>query len=105
MAELEKVLKVGDLKPGEMVNVEVGLNPVLLGNVNGDYFAVGNTCPHAEFPILEGKGTLDGNEAECPYHGSVFDVTTGEVVQGPAAFALQRYTVRVEGEDVLVGLA
>ena len=105
MADFEKVLKVGDLKPGEMVQVEVALNPVLLGNVNGDYFAVGNTCPHAEFPILEGQGTLDGNEPECPYHGSIFDVTSGEVVQGTAAFALQRYAVRVEGDDLLVGPA
>ena len=105
MAEFEMVIKVGDLQPGEMVKVEVGLNPVLLGNVNGEYFAVGNTCPHAELSILDDKGTLDGNEAECPYHGSVFDVTTGEVVQGPAAFGLQPYVVRVEGDDVLVGPA
>ena len=33
MADFEKVLKVGDLQPGEMVKVEVALNPVLLGNV------------------------------------------------------------------------
>ncbi len=103
MADLEKVIKVGDLQPGEMVRVEVRLNPVLLGNVNGEFFAVGNTCPHAELPIVDDKGTLDGNEVQCPYHGSVFDVTTGAVSQGPAAFALQKYSVRVEGDDILVG--
>ena len=48
---------------------------------------------------------MDGNEAECPYHGSVFDVTTGAVIQGPAAFGLQPYSVRVDGDDVLVGPA
>ena len=105
MADFEKVLKVGDLQPGEMVKVEVALNPVLLGNVDGDYFAVGNTCTHAELPILDDKGSLDGNEVECPYHGSVFDVTTGEPVQGPASFGLQPYSVRVEGDDILVGPA
>jgi nitrite reductase/ring-hydroxylating ferredoxin subunit len=103
MADFEKVIKVGDLQPGEMVRVEVRLNPVLLGNVNGEFFAVGNTCPHAELPIVDDKGTLDGNEVQCPYHGSVFDVTTGAVSQGPAAFALQKYSVRVEGDDILVG--
>ena len=66
MADFEKVLKVGELQPGEMVKVEVALNSVLLGNVDGDYFAVGNTCTHAELPILEDKGSLEGNEAECP---------------------------------------
>lgn len=105
MADFEKVMKVGELQPGAMVRVEVGLNAVILGNVNGDYFAVGNTCPHAELPILDDTGMLDGNEAECQYHGSVFDVTTGEAVQGPAAFGLQPYSVRVEGDDILVGPA
>ncbi|MQG76088.1 MAG: Rieske 2Fe-2S domain-containing protein [SAR202 cluster bacterium] len=105
MADFEKVLKVGDLQPGEMVKVEVALNGVLLGNVDGKYFAVGNTCTHAELPILDDKGSLDGNEAECPYHGSVFDVTTGKPTQGPASFGLQLYSVRVEGDDILVGPA
>ena len=105
MADFEKVLKVGDLQPGEMVKVEVALNGVLLGNVDGKYFAVGNTCTHAELPILDDKGSLDGNEAECPYHGSVFDVTTGKPTQGPASFGLQPYLVRVEGDDILVAPA
>ena len=105
MADFVKVMKAGNLSPGETAQVEVELNPVLLANVDGSYFAMGNTCPHAELPIVDDKGSVEGNEVECPWHGSIFDVTTGEVVQGPAAFAPQKYAVRVEGDDILVGPA
>lgn len=105
MADFEAVLKVSDLPPGEVVKVEVGVVPVLVGNVGGSYFAVGNTCPHAEMPVVEERGELDGEDVECEWHGSMFNVTTGDVTNGPAALPLQRFAVRVEGDDILVGPA
>ena len=105
MADFEAVLKVSDLPPGEIVKVEVGLSPVIVGNVGGSYFAVGNTCPHAELPIVEDRAELDGEVVECEYHGSRFNVTTGAVENGPAALPVQLFAVRVEGDDILVGPA
>ena len=105
MADFEAVLKVSDLPPGEVAKVEVGLTPVIVGNVGGGYFAVGNTCPHAELPIIEDRGDLDGNVVECEYHGSQFNVTTGAVVNGPAMLPVQRFAVKVESDDILVGPA
>lgn len=90
-----KVAKVGELKPGEMKLVEVGDKRILLVNVSGKYHAVEEVCPHAEGPLSEGM--LEGEEVECPWHGSRFNVTTGD--------ALERYTVRVERENILVGPA
>ena len=105
MADFEAVLKVSDLPPGEVAKVEVGLTPVIVGNVDGAYFAVGNTCPHAELPIIEDRGDLDDDVVECEYHGSQFSVTTGAVVNGPAMLPVQRFAVKVEGDDILVGPA
>lgn len=105
MADYETVLKVSDLPPGEVVKVEVGLSPVIVGNVGGSYFAVGNTCPHAELPIVEDRADLDDNLVECEYHGSRFDITTGAVAGGPAVLPVQRFAVKVEGDDILVGPA
>lgn len=105
MADFEAVLKVSDLQPGEVVKVEVGLTPVVVGNVNGSYFAVGNTCPHVELPMVTYRAELDGEVVECEYHGSRFDITTGAVVGGPAVLPVQRFTVKVEGDDILVGPA
>jgi len=38
----------------------------------------------------------------CPWHGGVFDVTTGEVLGPPPGSAVNRYNVRVEGSDIEV---
>lgn len=105
MADFEAVLKVSELGPGEVVKVPYGLADILVGNVNGSYFAIGNTCPHAELPIVESRADLDGEDVECEYHGSVFNVTSGEVVNGPAVLKPQIFAVKVEGDDILVGPA
>ncbi|MDE2803400.1 MAG: Rieske 2Fe-2S domain-containing protein [Chloroflexota bacterium] len=105
MADFEAVLKVSDLPPGGVVKVEVGLTPVIVGNVGGSYFAVGNTCPHAELPMIEDRGELDGDVVECEYHGSQFNITTGGVENGPAVLPVQKFAVKVEGDDILVGPA
>ena len=105
MADFEAVIKTSEVPPGEIVKVECGLTTVLVGNVNGNYFAIGNTCPHVEMPIVEDSAELDGETVECEYHGSLFNVTTGAVEGGPAVLPVQKFAVKVEGDDILVGPA
>jgi len=96
-----KVADLGELSPGEMKSVEVGDDQVLLANVGGDIYACDNLCTHAFAPLAE--GALDGEQVECPLHGSVFNVTTGEVNDPPADESLRVFQVRIEGQDILVG--
>ena len=96
-----KVADVSELSPGEMKYVEVGDDQVLLANVAGTIYACDNVCTHAFAPLAEGD--LDGEQVECPLHGSVFKVTTGEVLDLPAVESLRVFQVRIEGQDILVG--
>ena len=96
-----KVAELGELSPGEMKSVEVGDDQVLLANVGGDIYACDNLCTHAFAPLAE--GALDGEQVECPLHGSLFNVTTGEVIDPPADESLRVFQVRIEGQDILVG--
>ena len=96
-----KVADLGELSPGEMKYVEVGDNQVLLANVAGTFYACDNVCTHAFAPLAE--GALDGEQVECPLHGSVFNVITGEVIGPPADESLSVFQVRIEGQDILVG--
>ena len=96
-----KVAGVGELSPGQMKSVDVGDEQVLLANVAGTIYACDNLCTHAL--ALLADGNLDGEQVECPLHGSVFNVTTGAVVDPPAAESLKVYQVRIEGQDILVG--
>ena len=101
MAEFVKVASVNDLANGDMMLVELDEQRVLLTNVEGDFHAIGEVCAHEEGPLSE--GFLEGHEVECPWHGSLFDVRSGENTGPPASDPVPRYTVRIEGDDVLVG--
>ncbi|MGH7909486.1 MAG: Rieske (2Fe-2S) protein, partial [Thermodesulfobacteriota bacterium] len=44
----------------------------------------------------------EGEEVECPWHGSRFNIKTGEVTAPPAVEGVARYNVRVTGDDIEV---
>jgi nitrite reductase/ring-hydroxylating ferredoxin subunit len=48
------------------------------------------------------EGTLEGFEVECPWHGSKFDIRTGEPTKPPATSAVPKYEVKIEGNSILV---
>ena len=95
-----RVASTDEMPPGVTRRVTVEDRDVLLANVDGNYFAIGNTCTHEEGPLDEGH--LTGCEVECPWHGSHFDLRTGEVKQGPADRPEPRYEVRVEGKNIFI---
>ncbi len=97
-----KVAALGEIPPGKMKSVEIGGDQVLLANFGGTIYACDNLCTHRLAPL--GEGALDGEQVECPLHGSVFNVITGEVIDPPADAGLRVFRVRIEeGQDILVG--
>jgi 3-phenylpropionate/trans-cinnamate dioxygenase ferredoxin subunit len=79
---------------------------ILIANVDGKYYAIGNICTHAGGDLS--KGILDGNIVTCPKHGSKFDVTTGKAVSGPKVLFLRlkikddpSFEVKIKGKDIL----
>ena len=100
MPKFMKVAAVGELKPGENKVVSVDGTEVALFNVDGSFYALGNTCPHRGGPL--GEGYLEGDVVTCPWHGWRFNVKTGHNVIMPAK--VPSYKVKVEGDDVMVSL-
>jgi glycine betaine catabolism B len=96
----EKVANKQDLQEGGLLKVEPGGKPVVLSMVNGKVYAIDAVCSHEGGPLEE--GTLEGYEVECPWHGSKFDVRTGEVTNPPAETPQSVYEVKVENNDILV---
>jgi nitrite reductase/ring-hydroxylating ferredoxin subunit/uncharacterized membrane protein len=92
--EWEAVLGEDELTGGEMRRVEVDGEPALVTRAgNGRICAIAATCTHLGGPLEEGE--REGDVVTCPWHGSQFDVCTGEVVTGPAVFPQPRYESRV----------
>ncbi len=68
---------INDLRPGECARVELPNGEELaVYNVDGEFYATENFCPHKGAPLSE--GALCGNVIECGWHGWQFDVRTGE---------------------------
>uniref|UniRef100_A0A8C5GW37 Apoptosis-inducing factor 3-like n=1 Tax=Gouania willdenowi TaxID=441366 RepID=A0A8C5GW37_GOUWI len=77
----EVVCLESDLQDGQMMEVEVGRQTVLLARTEGKYSAIGNQCTHYGAPLSQ--GVLSGHRLYCPWHGSCFNVLTGDVEEFP----------------------
>ena len=95
-----EVAKVDELEAGEMKPVEAGGRTVVMLNVEGDLYAIDDECTHASCSLSDGY--LEGEVLECSCHGSMFNVKTGAVVQGPADQPVSSYPVHIDGESVYV---
>ena len=97
-----KVALKKEIPAGKMKAVDVAGVSVLLVNVDGEYYAIGNKCTHRGCKLS--KGALDGETLKCPCHKSVFNVKTGTVMHGPATKPEPKYAVKVEEEQILVSV-
>jgi nitrite reductase (NADH) small subunit len=75
---------------------------IALSNIDGQFFAINNTCLHRGGPL--GSGELAGKTVTCPWHGWQYDVTTGKLNMNPSV-GVQCYAVEVRGDDIFVDLA
>jgi 3-phenylpropionate/trans-cinnamate dioxygenase ferredoxin subunit len=107
---------VEEIAPGTHKIVEVGGRSIGVYNVNGEYFAILNRCPHQAGPLCKGNvyGFLkSGNVGEyeysrpgeivrCPWHGWEFDVRTGQSWFDPVQVRVRRYNVVVtHGSEIV----
>lgn len=67
-----------EIPVGTMKLVRIDDREVLIVNVQGEYYALSNKCPHAGGSLSQGK--LDHNIITCLKHGAEIDVTTGKIV-------------------------
>lgn len=78
---------------GRPKRIEVnGVGVVLYRNGQG-VLAVGEHCPHLGAPMAD--GWIDRDLIVCPWHGSRFAPTSGQVLRGPATASLPCYPTRV----------
>ena len=98
MPEFLKVAKTSDIAPSEAKAVDVGARRIAIFNIEENYHAIDDTCTHRGGPLSEGM--IVGTEVTCPWHGAVFDVTTGSVLGAPAPQDVAHYAVWIDGDDI-----
>ncbi|MGH3504921.1 MAG: Rieske (2Fe-2S) protein, partial [Nocardioidaceae bacterium] len=91
------VCNVAELPPGQRKIVRFDGRSIGVFNVNGQFYALRNSCPHQAGPLCLGsiKGMAmpsapgeyvwdrDGEILRCPWHGWEFDITTGRSIHNP----------------------
>lgn len=103
MSEFIKVAKTADLASGQGMVVEVEGRAIALFNVNGEYFALDNICPHRGGPIGEGYVDCHNQTVQCPWHGWTFSLASG-VSPVNAIAKVEKFDVQVEGDEVRISL-
>lgn len=96
------VAKTPDLGPGDLKEVEAHGRHVGLTNVGQTYYAFDAMCP-VDGTNLARDGVLQGDLLVCPQDEARFDLRTGECVEPVGQPGLQRYSIRVEENQVKIG--
>jgi 3-phenylpropionate/trans-cinnamate dioxygenase ferredoxin component len=98
---LIKACEVNQLKPGEALRLNLA-PPIALYRLNDGYYATEDTCSHAQASLAAGDIDLEECSVECPYHGSLFDIRSGQVLSLPASRPIKTYPVKVANDEVFV---
>jgi nitrite reductase/ring-hydroxylating ferredoxin subunit len=104
------VASVEEIPEGERKIVEIAGRSIGVFNVNGEYFALRNRCPHQGGPLCSGpvggffsstgpgdyRLTRRGEILRCPWHGWEFDIRTGQSWFDPKRVRVRSYDVSLE---------
>lgn len=97
-----KVCNVGDVPPDGMACFDVDGTPVLIANAQDKFYAIGDTCTHAESSLSEGYLDVEACTVECATHNAVFSLVSGEALEFPAEEPARSFPVTVEDESVYI---
>ena len=100
--EYVEIAPTSELPNGERLFVEVSDRPIVIFNIAGQFFAIGDVCTHDNGPL--GDGMLEGYNVVCPRHGAEFDVRTGKVMELPAVVDIPAYPVQVRDRNIFLGV-
>jgi nitrite reductase/ring-hydroxylating ferredoxin subunit/uncharacterized membrane protein len=91
---------VDDLEVDQMKLLRVADRRIVLARTDRGYVAFDDRCTHKGGPLADGM--LACGTVQCPWHGSQFDVFTGDVKRGPAEESIETYDVEERNGRILV---
>jgi 3-phenylpropionate/trans-cinnamate dioxygenase ferredoxin subunit len=99
--EFLDIAPADQLPNGERMFIEVEGRSIVILNLGGNLYAIGDICTHDNGPV--GDGEIEEKEIICPRHGARFDLETGKATSLPAVVDIPAYPVRVENGMIQVG--
>ena len=93
---------LNDLQTRKLICAKTDAYRILIALAEDKVYAVDDMCTHEDASLS--KGSLHADCVKCPLHGSRFRLATGEALDEPAEEALNTYEVKIDGDNILVGL-
>jgi nitrite reductase/ring-hydroxylating ferredoxin subunit len=104
------VATIDQIPPGQRMLVTISGREIGIFNIAGQYFAVGNRCPHNGASLCKGRivslveasepgsyqVSRQGELVRCPWHGWEFDLRTGKSRCEPDRTKVRSYDAKVE---------
>jgi 3-phenylpropionate/trans-cinnamate dioxygenase ferredoxin subunit len=101
---------IAEIPPGARKILDIAGRSIGVFNINGEFFALRNRCPHQGGPLCTGRlsgfvmadkpgeytYSRRGEILRCPWHGWEFDVKTGQSWFDPARLRVRSYKVSLE---------
>ncbi len=95
---MQHVARLGELAEGKPFKVELDGTAIVLLRAGDAVHGFAATCPHAGAPME--KAAFCKGRLICPWHKAMFDVRDGGLLEPPALEPIERFLVRVDGDDV-----
>ena len=94
------IIKRAEIPVGASKDIVVNNTPAIIINVpDKGFIALSKVCTHLGCLVEYDK---PGKRLQCPCHAGAFSLT-GNVLSGPPPKPLRKYSVKVEGEDIVIG--
>ena len=100
-SEYVTVAKVGSIPEGAGEAFAVGDRMVAVFNLNGNYHAIDDMCPHMGASLAGGH--VEDGVVFCPWHAWRFRVCDGTWCDNPK-LKVSRFSVRIQGDEIQVSL-
>lgn len=106
-----------ELPPGEMRSFSLGRRTlVIVRTLEGEYYAIGGTCPHQGAALSMGqvekmwisdevgqaRSSEDRIVVVCPWHNFEFDLKTGRNPCDPERLRVQTYRIEEDEGEIVV---
>jgi len=100
MSPVIDICPLAELPPGATRIVEWEDLEIGLFNCKGQILAIEDRCSHDNGPLAEGEFDEENCTVECPRHGSLFDLQTGNPKTLPAYQPVETFAVLVEDDMI-----
>jgi nitrite reductase/ring-hydroxylating ferredoxin subunit len=100
VGEYFKIAETKAVSKNRMQVFNVRGREILVVNVEGEFYAFDNQCPHMGYPLF--FGSLEGDTLICGFHNAKFNVKTGKSLGPVTSEPLKTFPVKIQNSSIFI---